>query len=172
MRKSISGISFPESEKEAIERAEIIAQRLREKIGGEWKACYWNNLGHCYNVTLGSISVFENIRNGEATFTTYISDKKGKTGGARSSWFPKERKFDNPEDSVAESMKTALENVKRLQEVLDNNKELFQSTHSCNCAIRCVEVKIGDNPRCRQNPDNKITPTENLAPLYRIGFFT
>ena len=125
MKESISKFSFPESETEATQRAENLASRLEEKVGGKWKPRYWLNGNHCYEVTLGSISVSEHFYDGKASFSALINSTKGKPGSGLAAWTKSESKFQTPEEAVLFAIKNAQDYVYGLQDTLKLNQDLI-----------------------------------------------
>ena len=125
MKESISKFSFPESETEATQRAENLASRLEEKVGGKWKPRYWLNGNHCYEVTLGSISVSEYFYDGKASFSALINSTKGKPGSGLAAWTKSESKFQTPEEAVLFAIKNAQDYVYGLQDTLKLNQDLI-----------------------------------------------
>lgn len=121
------------TEIQAHQRADWMAERLSEKLGGDWKPKTWhNNLYWCYNATLGSISVYEYAEN---KFSALVSDKPNEAyGGAAhwthntqfvdGKWRPMPYK-DTPEEAVIEAMKIATERWKQYTQAINGNLMLM-----------------------------------------------
>lgn len=121
------------TEIQAHQRADWMAERLSEKLGGDWKPKTWhNNLHWCYNATLGSISVYEYAEN---KYSALVSDKANETNGGAGHWTSNTQFVDGkwrptpykeaPEEAVIEAMRLASDRLKQYTEAINGNISLM-----------------------------------------------
>ena len=108
------------TKKEAKKEAKKLAKRLNNKLGGKWKANVWNSLGWCYNVTLGSISVYEYHYTDKTTYSALISSEMNVHTYGLSAWTENDNP-DTPEQAVKDAMENAENYVLGLVATLHDN---------------------------------------------------
>jgi len=126
------GCRVPLSKKESLELSKRLANRLKEKVGGNWKANIWEVTSYHYSATLGSMEVLENIVwDGEGgkvtTYSSFINSEKDKAGGSSAMWSEGTKNFDTPEESIKYAINIAESSINEIQEVLSHNRELIES---------------------------------------------
>jgi hypothetical protein len=166
------------TKQEAQQKAKKLADRLNKyfKIKG-WNPNVWNNLGWCYDVTLGSISVGSKY---QEKYTAYVNSTLNKTGGALAAWFDNNGdkcRDKSPEKAVLKALKYAEDYINDLKRTIDDNKSklhmdrmkggaMKRSRNICfDCSVEgCKDRQTLDLPRTYVSKCWRFEPKVYIAP--------
>jgi len=112
----------------AQERADVMAKRLADTVGGRWSTRVWFNLWWCYSVQCATICVSEYDGANGSRYSALISDDPKHAGYGAGIWtldtgpMFSNQVFDTPEDAVKAAMCKHLDVVDRLFDVAEMNR--------------------------------------------------
>lgn len=111
------------TEKQAHIYSAAAAKRLKEKLGGDWQADVWDNLGWACKVTLGSISCYPRVdrKSEKLTYSTFINQEQNRPSGGLAMWHNEDNTSNLPEKSVLKAMEEAKDVVYALMQTLNDN---------------------------------------------------
>lgn len=107
--------------------AKTLAQRLKNKVGGNWKARVWENGSWCYDAHLGTMSVHENYYDGKRHCFALISSEIDKSSHGLGDWTDYNDSSHTPEKAIINAIKRAENYVDNLKNVLYNNSLKIKS---------------------------------------------
>lgn len=117
------------SKEQAETRADALAKRLGDKLGGTWKTKVWWNMWWCYSVFCGTVSLSEYGEEDNLRYSALIASDMDEVGVGSGIWsLPhnqprwQPQTFSTPEDAVKASMSLHLDVVDRIKKVADTNR--------------------------------------------------